>query len=133
MPLITSSATAGSHNATKSVTSRGPTVNMTSCATASMAYATWTRSSLPPSTPGHNARSPPSRGGVNNPATTTAVYATTADPVPASASQAMPSAETTAAGNCTRGCPYRSTARPSRGCPTALATPYAAASAPARL
>ncbi len=45
----------------------------------------------------------------------------------------MPSAESSAAGSCTRGWPYRSTSRPSSGCPTALATPYTAASAPARL
>lgn len=82
--------------------------------------------------PGHSARSPPSSGGVNRPATTTAPYAHAAEPVPANASHTMPSADTTAAGNCTRGCPYRSTARPSNGCPTALATPYTAASAPAR-
>ena len=57
--------------ATSSVTSSGPTVNITSWATASMAYARCTRSSRP-STSGHSARSPPSSGGVKRPATATA-------------------------------------------------------------
>lgn len=105
---------------------------MTSCATASIAYAVCTCSSRR-STEGHNARRPPSRGGVKSPATTIERYATGSGSVPEKAKTAIPRAETSAAGNWTRGCPYRSTSRPSSGCPTALPTPYTAASAPARL
>ncbi len=69
-PLSTSRAAGGDHSDTHTVTSSGPTVNMTSCATASIAYAVCTWSSSP-STLGHSARSPPSSGGVNSPAAPT--------------------------------------------------------------
>lgn len=71
MALMTSRAAAGDQSDTRTVTRSGPTVNMISCATASMAYARCTWSSRF-STLGHRARSPPSRGGVATPATTTA-------------------------------------------------------------
>lgn len=70
---------------------------------------------------------------MNKPAAPTAMYASAGDPVPAKAKTVMASADASAAGSCTRGCPRRSTSRPSNGCPTALETPYTAASAPARL
>ncbi len=73
--LITSSAHRSDQSATHVVTSNGPTAKSTSCATASSAYAAWTRSARL-STPGHSARSPPSSGGVKNPAITMAAYAT---------------------------------------------------------
>ncbi len=66
MTFSTSSATGADHSDTNTVTSNGPTVNMTSWATASIAYAVCTCSSRP-STVGHSARSPPSRGGAKKP------------------------------------------------------------------
>ena len=71
MTFSTSSAACADHSDAHSVTSNGPTVNMTSCATASIAYAVCTWSSLR-STDGHSARRPPSRGGVKSPAAATA-------------------------------------------------------------
>ena len=95
------------HSDTHSVTSSGPTVNMTSCATASIAYAVCTWSSLR-STEGHSARSPPSRGGVNSPATAIAAYASASGSVPARARRRpCRGPTTTAAGSCTRGCPWQ--------------------------
>lgn len=104
----TMSAACADHSETHTVTSSGPTVNMTSCATASMAYAVCTWSSRG-STFGHSARSPPSRGGVNRLTAPTAMYASAGAPVPAKAKTVMARADTSAAGSCTRGCPRRST------------------------
>lgn len=70
MRFSTSSATGADHSDTNTVTSNGPTVNMTSWATASIAYAVCTCSSRP-STAGHSARRPPSRGGAKSPAAAT--------------------------------------------------------------
>jgi hypothetical protein len=71
MTFRTTSAACADHSDVHRVTSKGPAVNMTSCATASMAYAVCTWPSLR-RTLDHSARRPPSRGGVNSPAAATA-------------------------------------------------------------
>ena len=128
--LMTSSPAASFQKATNSVSSSGPTANITSWATASSAYALCTLSG-PLRTPGHSARSPPSSGGVARPAIEHAQSSRGhgADADRREEHHARP--ESIAAGNITRGCPCMSTSRPSSGCPTAVASPYTADSTPA--
>ncbi len=102
--LTTSSAAAGDQAATSSVTSSGPTANITSCATASSAYAAWMRSSRW-RTLGHSARSPPSSGGVKNPASSMAANTTGSGLSPQAVKTATQSAESTEEGSSTLGCP----------------------------